>query len=437
MRARGAQVTDIAIIVIAADDQIMPQTREAISHAQAADVKMIFAINKIDKPAANPEKVKEQLAQMNLLVEDWGGSYQSQEISAKSGLGVDELLDKVLLEAEVLELKANPNRKATGTVVEAALDKGRGYVSTMIVQNGTLEVGDYILAGSNHGKVRAMLDERGKPVKKAGPSTPVTILGLDGAPTAGDKFKVYDDEREAKQIASRREQLQREQTIRTQKHITLDEIGRRLALGDFKELNIILKGDVDGSVEALTDSLQKLSTDEIIVNILHKGVGQITESDVLLASASDAVILGFNVRPGTNARDLAQKEEIEIRTYSIIYDAINDIKEAMEGMLSPELKEQVTGNIEIRETFKVSKVGTIAGCMVLDGKVYRTSKIRIIRDGVVVHEGELASLKRFKDDVKEVSKGYECGLNIKNYNDIEIGDIIEAFETVEVKKKLK
>ena len=437
MRARGAQVTDIAIIVIAADDQIMPQTREAISHAQAADVKMIFAINKIDKPAANPEKVKEQLAQMNLLVEDWGGTYQSQEISAKSGLGVDELLDKVLLEAEVLELKANPDRKASGTVVEAALDKGRGYVSTMIVQNGTLEVGDYILAGSNHGKVRAMLDERGKPVKKAGPSTPVTILGLDGAPTAGDKFKIYDDEREAKQIASRREQLQREQTIRTQKHITLDEIGRRLALGDFKELNIILKGDVDGSVEALTDSLQKLSTDEIIVNILHKGVGQITESDVLLASASDAVILGFNVRPGTNARDLAQKEEIEIRTYSIIYDAINDIKEAMEGLLSPELKEQVTGNIEIRETFKVSKVGTIAGCMVLDGKVYRTSKIRIIRDGVVVHEGELASLKRFKDDVKEVAKGYECGLNIKNYNDIQVGDIIEAYETVEVKKKLK
>ena len=437
MRARGAQVTDIAIIVIAADDQIMPQTREAISHAQAADVKMIFAINKIDKPGANPEKVKEQLAQMNILVEDWGGTYQSQEIAAKSGLNVDLLLEKVLLEAEVLDLKANPNRKSVGTVVEAALDKGRGYVSTVLVQNGTLEIGDYILAGSHHGKVRAMLDERGKPVKKAGPSTPVTVLGLDGAPTAGDKFKVYEDEREAKQIASRREQLQREQTIRTQKHITLDEIGRRLALGDFKELNIILKGDVDGSVEALTDSLQKLSTDEIIVNILHKGVGQITESDVLLASASDAVILGFNVRPGTNARDLAVKEEIEIRAYSIIYDAINDIKEAMEGMLSPELKEQVTGNIEIRETFKVSKVGTIAGCMVIDGKVFRTSKIRIIRDGVVVHEGELASLKRFKDDVKEVAKGYECGLNIKNYNDIQVNDIIEAYETVEVKKKLK
>ncbi|WP_282630110.1 translation initiation factor IF-2 [Empedobacter sedimenti] len=437
MRARGAQVTDIAIIVIAADDQIMPQTREAISHAQAAGVPMIFAINKIDKPAANPEKVKEQLAQMNLLVEDWGGTYQSQEISAKSGLGVDDLLEKVLLEAEVLDLKANPKRKASGTVVEAALDKGRGYVSTIIVQTGTLHIGDYVLAGSHHGKVRALLDERGNNVKVAGPSTPVTILGLDGAPTAGDKFKVYEDEREAKQIASRRDQLQREQTIRTQKHITLDEIGRRIALGDFKELNIILKGDVDGSVEALTDSLQKLSTEEIIVNILHKGVGQITESDVLLASASDAIIIGFNVRPGGSAREIADKEEVEIRTYSIIYAAIEEIKEAMEGMLSPELKEQVTGNIEVRETFKVTKVGTIAGCMVLDGKVYRNSKIRIIRDGVVIHDGELASLKRFKDDVKEVSKGYECGLNIKNFNDIQVNDIIEAYETVEVKKKLK
>ncbi len=437
MRARGAQVTDIAIIVIAADDQIMPQTREAISHAQAAGVPMVFAINKIDKPAANPEKVKEQLAQMNLLVEDWGGTYQSQEISAKSGLGVDDLLEKVLLEAEVLDLKANPERKASGTVVEAALDKGRGYVSTILVQTGTLNIGDYVLAGSHHGKVRAMLDERGNNVKSAGPSTPVTVLGLDGAPTAGDKFKVYEDEREAKQIASRREQLQREQTIRTQKHITLDEIGRRIALGDFKELNIILKGDVDGSVEALTDSLQKLSTEEIIVNILHKGVGQITESDVLLASASDAIIIGFNVRPGVSAREIAEKEEVEIRTYSIIYAAIDEIKEAMEGMLSPELKEQVTGNIEVRETFKVTKVGTIAGCMVLDGKVYRQSKIRMIRDGVVIHDGELASLKRFKDDVKEVSKGYECGLNIKNFNDIQVNDIIEAYETVEVKKKLK
>lgn len=437
MRARGAKVTDIAIIVIAADDQIMPQTEEAISHAQAAGVPMIFAINKIDKPAANPEKVKEQLAQKNLLVEDWGGKIQSQDISAKSGLNVDELLEKVLLEAEILELKANPNREASGTVIEASLDKGRGYVSTIMVQNGTLRVGDYILAGSNHGKVRAMLDERGRQVKAAGPSTPVTILGLDGAPTAGDTFRVFEDEREAKSLATRRSQLQREQTIRTQKHITLDEIGRRIALGDFQELNIILKGDVDGSVEALTDSLQKLSTDEIHVNILHRGVGQITESDVLLASASDAVIIGFNVRPNGTARDLSDKEEVEIRTYSIIYDAINDVKEAMEGMLSPELKEEVTGNIEIRETFKISKVGTIAGCMVLDGKVYRNSNIRLIRDGVVIHDGELASLKRYKDDVKEVSKGYECGLNIKNFNDIKVGDIIEAYTIKEIKKKLK
>ena len=437
MRARGAQVTDIAIIVIAADDQVMPQTREAISHAQAAEVPIIFAINKIDKPTANPEKVKEQLAGMNLLVEEWGGSIQSQDISAKQGLNVEELLEKVLLEAEILDLKANPKRLATGTVVEASLDKGRGYVSTILVQNGTLRIGDYLVAGSNHGKVRAMLDERGKPVKEAGPSTPVTILGLDGAPTAGDKFRVFEDERDAKQVATKREQLQREQTIRTQKHITLDEIGRRIALGDFKELNIILKGDVDGSVEALTDSLQKLSTDEIHINILHKGVGQITESDVLLASASDAIVIGFNVRPGASAKEIAEREEIEIRNYSIIYDAINDVKEAMEGMLSPELKEQVMGNIEIRETFKVSKVGTIAGCMVLDGKVTRNSKIRLIRDGVVIHDGELASLKRFKDDVKEVTKGYECGLNIKNYNDIQVGDIIEAYETVEVKKKLK
>ena len=437
MRARGAQVTDIAIIVIAADDQVMQQTREAISHAQAAEVPIIFAINKIDKPTANPDKVKEQLSSMNLLVEEWGGTIQSQDISAKQGLNIDELLEKVLLEAEILELKANPKRPATGTVVEASLDKGRGYVATILVQNGSLRVGDYIVAGSNHGKVRAMLDERGNTVKVAGPSTPVTILGLDGAPTAGDKFRVFEDEHEAKQLASKREQLQREQTIRTQKHITLDEIGRRIALGDFQELNIILKGDVDGSVEALTDSLQNLSTEEIQVNILHKGVGQITESDVLLASASDAVIIGFNVRPGATAKELAEKEEIEIRNYSIIYDAINDLKEAMEGMLSPELKEQVIGEIEIRETFKVSKIGTIAGCMVLNGKVTRSSKIRLIRDGVVIHDGELASLKRFKDDVREVTKGYECGLNIKNYNDIEIGDIIEAYETVEVKKKLK
>lgn len=437
MRARGAQITDIAIIVIAADDQIMPQTEEAISHAQAAGVPMIFAINKIDKPTANPDKVKEQLANMNLLVEEWGGQIQSQDISAKTGQNVEELLEKVLLEAEMLELKANPNREASGTVVEAALDKGRGYVSTIVVQNGTLRVGDYVLAGSNHGKVRAMLNERGTNVKEAGPSTPVTILGLDGAPTAGDKFRVFEDEREAKQLASKREQLQREQTIRTQKHITLDEIGRRIALGDFQELNIVLKGDVDGSVEALTDSLQKLSTEEIHVNILHKGVGQITESDVLLASASDAVIIGFNVRPNASARNIAEKEEVEIRAYSIIYDAINEVKEAMEGMLSPELKEEVIGNVEIRQTFKISKVGTIAGCMVLDGKITRNSSVRIIRDGVVVHTGELASLKRYKDDVKEVTKGYECGLNIKNYNDIHEGDIIEVYVINEVRKKLK
>lgn len=437
MRARGAQVTDIAIIVIAADDQVMPQTREAISHAQAAEVPIVFAINKIDKPTANPEKVKEQLAGMNLLVEDWGGNIQSEDISAKAGLHVSELLEKVLLQAEMLELKANPKRHAIGTVIEASLDKGRGYVTTLIVQNGTLRIGDYVVAGSNHGSVRAMLDERGKRITEAGPSTPVTILGLNGAPTAGDKFRVYEDEHEAKQVANKREQLQREMTIRTQKHITLDEIGRRIALGDFKELNIILKGDVDGSVEALTDSLQKLSTEEIHINILFKGVGQITESDVLLASASDAVIIGFNVRPGASAREIADREEIEIRNYSIIYDAINDVKEAMEGMLSPELKEQVTGNVEIRETFKVSKVGTIAGCMVLDGKITRNSNIRLIRDGVVVYDGVLDSLKRFKDDVKEVTKGYECGLNIHNYNDIQIGDIIEAYETIEVRKKLK
>ncbi|MDO5509166.1 MAG: translation initiation factor IF-2 [Weeksellaceae bacterium] len=437
MRARGAKVTDIAIIVIAADDQVMPQTREAIAHAQAAGVPMIFAINKVDKPTANPEKVKEQLAGMNLLVEDWGGSIQSQDISAKTGMNVQELLEKVLLEAEMLDLKANPDREASGTIIEATLDKGRGYVSTIIVQNGTLAIGDYVLAGSNHGKIKAMLDERGKNMKKAGPSTPVTILGLDGAPTAGDKFRVFTDEREAKQLATKRSQLQREQSVRTQKQLTLDEIGRRIAIGDYKELNIILKGDVDGSVEALTDSLQKLSTDEIHVNILHRGVGPVTESDVLLATASEAIIIGFNVRPNATARNIADKEEVEIRTYSIIYDAINDVKEAMEGMLSPEMREEVTGNVEIRETFKITRVGTIAGCMVLDGKVYRNSKVRIIRDGVVVHEGELASLKRFKDDVKEVSKGYECGLNIKGFNDIQVGDLIEAYEVKEVKKKLK
>ncbi|WP_242156946.1 translation initiation factor IF-2 [Aestuariivivens sediminis] len=437
MRARGAQVTDLAIIVVAADDDIMPQTKEAIAHAQAAGVPIVFAINKIDKPDANPEKIKEGLANMNLLVEDWGGKIQSHDISAKVGTGVKELLEKVLLEAELLELKANPNKPAMGTVVEAYLDKGRGYVSTILVQGGTLRVGDYVLAGQHSGKVKAMHDERGNEVKEAGPSTPVSILGLDGAPQAGDKFNVFEDEREAKQIATKRAQLQREQSVRTQRHITLDEIGRRIALGDFQELNIILKGDVDGSVEALTDSFQKLSTEEIQVNILHKGVGAITESDVLLASASDAIIVGFNVRPVGNARSLADKEEIDIRTYSIIYDAINDLKDAMEGMLSPELKEEITGTAEIRETFKISKIGTIAGCMVTNGKIFRNSGIRLIRDGVVLFTGELTSLKRFKDDVKEVSKGYDCGMQIKNYNDIKEGDIIEAFQQVEVKKKLK
>ncbi|WP_343487480.1 translation initiation factor IF-2 [Allomuricauda sp. d1] len=436
MRARGAQVTDIAIIVVAADDDIMPQTKEAISHAQAAGVPIVFAINKIDKPTANPDKIKEGLASMNLLVEDWGGKIQSHDISAKTGEGVKELLEKVLLEAELLELKANPDKLANGTVVEAFLDKGRGYVSTILVQEGTLEIGDYVLAGTHSGKIKAMQDERGKDVKKAGPATPISILGLDGAPQAGDKFNVLEDEREAKSIASKRSQLQREQSVRTQRHITLDEIGRRIALGDFQELNIILKGDVDGSVEALTDSFQKLSTDEIQVNIIHKGVGAITESDVLLASASDAIIIGFNVRPMGNARDIADKEEIDIRTYSIIYDAINDLKDAMEGMLSPEMKEEVTGTAEIRETFKISKIGTIAGCMVTSGKIFRNSQIRLIRDGVVVFTGELASLKRFKDDVKEVAKGYECGLQVKNYNDIKEGDTVEAFQEVAVKKKL-
>ncbi len=437
MRARGAQITDIVIIVVAADDDVMPQTKEAIAHAQAAGVPMIIAINKVDKPNANPDNIRQQLSGMNILVEEWGGNVQSQEISAKFGNNVDLLLEKVLLQAEMLELKANPNKTANGVVIEASLDKGRGYVSTVLVQGGTLRVGDYVLAGKNHGKVKAMLDERGRQMKEAGPSIPVTVLGLDGAPTAGDKFKVYEDEREAKSIANKREQLQREQTIRTKKHLTLDELGRRIALGDFKELNIILKGDVDGSVEALSDQLQRLSTEEISVNIIHKGVGQITESDVLLAAASDAIMIGFNVRAGANAKELADREEIEIRTYSVIYAAIDEVKEAMEGMLSPEIKEQVIGNVEIRETFKISKVGTIAGCMVLTGKVTRNSKIRLLRDGIVKFSGELESLKRFKDDVKEVTKGYECGLNIKGYNDIEVGDILEVYEEVEVKKKLK
>jgi translation initiation factor IF-2 len=437
MRARGAQVTDIAIIVVAADDDIMPQTKEAISHAQAAGVPIVFAINKIDRPAANPDKIKEGLAQMNLLVEDWGGKIQSHDISAKTGLGIKELLEKVLLEAELLELKANPEKRAVGTVVEAFLDKGRGYVSTVLVQAGTLRIGDYLLAGTCSGKVKAMQDERGQNIMEAGPSTPISVLGLDGAPQAGDKFNVFEDEREAKQIATKRSQLMREQSVRTQRHITLDEIGRRIALGDFKELNVILKGDVDGSVEALTDSFQKLSTDEIQVNIIHKGVGPITESDVLLASASDAIIIGFNVRPMGNARAIADKEEIDIRMYSIIYDAINELKDAMEGMLSPEMKEEITGTAEIRETFKISKVGTIAGCMVLTGKIFRNSNIRLIRDGVVIYTGTLSSLKRFKDDAKEVAKGYDCGLQVKNYNDIRELDVVEAFQEVAVKKKLK
>ena len=437
MRARGTQVTDLAIIVIAADDDIMPQTKEAISHAQAAGVPIVFAINKIDRPTANPDKIKEGLAQMNLLVEDWGGKIQSHDISAKTGDGVNELLEKVLLEAELLELKANPNKVANGTVVEAFLDKGRGYVSTILVQGGTLKIGDYLLAGQCSGKVKAMHDERGNKIKEAGPATPISILGLDGAPQAGDKFNVFDDEREAKGIASKRTQLQREQSVRTQRHITLDEIGRRIALGDFKELNVILKGDVDGSVEALTDSFLKLSTDEIQVNIIHKGVGAITESDVLLASASDAIIIGFNVRPMGNARQIADKEEIDIRMYSIIYAAINDLKDAMEGMLSPEMKEEITGTAEIRETFKISKIGTIAGCMVISGKIYKDSGIRLIREGVVVYTGELSSLKRFKDDAKEVAKGYDCGMQIKNYNDIKENDVIECFREVAIKKKLK
>jgi len=436
MRARGTQVTDLAIIVIAADDDIMPQTKEAIAHAQAAGIPIVFAINKVDREAANPDKIKEGLAAMNLLVEDWGGKIQSQDISAKTGQGIDQLLEKVLLEAELLELKANPNKPAVGTVVEAFLDKGRGYISTVLVSAGTLKIGDFVLAGKNSGKVKAMHDERGAALTEAGPATPVSLLGLDGAPQAGDKFNVFADEREAKQIAAKRTQLRREQSVRTQRHITLDEIGRRIALGDFKELNIILKGDVDGSVEALTDSFQKLSTQEIQVNIIYKGVGAITESDVLLATASEAIIIGFNVRPTGNARAIADKEEIDIRMYSIIYDAINELKDAMEGMLSPVFKEEITGNAEVRETFKISKIGTIAGCMVTTGKIFRNSGVRVIRDGVVIHSGSLTSLKRFKDDAKEVSKGYDCGIQIKNFNDLQLEDVIEAFQEVEVKKKL-
>jgi translation initiation factor IF-2 len=434
MRARGAQVTDIVIIVVAADDSVMPQTREAINHAQAAGVPIIIAINKIDKPGANPDKIREELSGMNILVEEWGGKYQCQEISAKKGLNIELLLEKVLLEAEMLDLKANPTKNAVGTVIESSLDKGRGYVTTVLVQAGTMQVGDILLAGSYSGKVKALFNERGTHIKQAGPSMPVQLLGLSGAPTAGDKFKVMDDEREAKDIALKRLQLLREQGYRTQKHITLDEIGRRLAIGDFKELNIIVKGDVDGSVEALTDSLLKLTTEKIQVNVIHKSVGQVTESDVLLASASNAIIIGFQVRPSSGARKLAEQEQIDIRLYSVIYDAINEVKSAMEGMLAPDYEEKITCNIEVRETFKISKVGTIAGCMVLDGKVNRNTKVRLIRDGIVIFSGELGSLKRFKDDVREVSTGYECGLNLHNFNDIKVGDIIEGYEMVEVKR---
>ena len=437
MRARGTQLTDIVVIVIAADDDIMPQTKEAISHAQAAGVPIVFAINKIDRDVSNPEKIKEKLSGMNLLVEDWGGKIQSHDISALKGIGIDELLEKIILEAEMLELKANPNKSSSGSVIEARLDKGKGYISTLLVQSGTLNIGDYILVGQYSGKVRALYDERGHQIKSAGPSMPVSILGLDGAPQAGDKFNVFDDEKEAKSIAAKRTQLVREQSVRTQKHITLDEIGRRIAIGDFKELNIILKGDVDGSVEALSDSFQKLSSDEIVVNIIHKAVGAITESDILLASASEAIVIGFNVRPTGNARNIADKEEVDIRNYSIIYDAINDLKDAMEGLLSPELKEELTGSAEIRETFKISKVGTIAGCMVMNGKINRKSKARLIREGIVITTTELSSLKRFQDDVKEVTKGYDCGIQLKNYNDIKIGDTLECFNELKVKKKLK
>ena len=437
MRARGAQVTDVAIIIIAADDDVMPQTKEAINHAQAAGVPMVFAINKVDKDGANPDRVKEQLSAMNILVEDWGGKFQCQEISAKKGTGIEDLLEKVLLEAEMLELKANPNKNAVGTVIEATLDKGRGYVTTLIVESGTLKVGDVILAGTQYGRIKIMHDEHGVEVVEAGPSKPVSMLGMNGASAAGDRFNIFADEKEAKQISTKRQQLQREQGLRTTKHITLDEIGRRLALGDFQELNIIVKGDVDGSIEALSDSLQKLSEESIQVNIIHKAVGQISESDVLLASASDAIIVGFQVRPSMSARKLAEQEEIDIRLYSVIYKAIDEVREAMEGMLSPEVKEEILGYAEIRETFKITKVGTIAGCFVTEGKIVRNNKIRVIREGVVIYSGELGQLKRFKDDAKEVAKGYECGLNVDKFNDIKVGDQIESYMEVEVARSLK
>ena len=436
MRARGAQVTDVAIIIVAADDKVMPQTKEAINHAQAAGVPMVFALNKCDRPSANPDKIKEELSSMNILVEDWGGKYQCQEVSAKTGDGIEELLEKVLLEAELLELKADPEVNAVGTVIEASLDKGRGYVTTLLVQYGMLRVGDSLLAGTEFGKIKALHDEYGRPVNEAGPSKPVSVLGMNGASSAGDSFYVMNDEKEIKQIASKRQQLQREQGLRTTKHITLDEIGRRIALGDFQELNIIVKGDVDGSIEALSDSLLKLSHESIQINVIHKAVGQITESDILLASASDAIVVGFQVRPSAGARKLAEKEEIDIRLYSVIYKAIDEIKEAMEGMLSPDFKEEIVGTAEIRETFKISKVGTIAGCFVTEGKINRNNNVRVIRDGIVIYTGLLGSLKRFKDDVKEVQHNYECGLNIEKYNDIKVGDVVEAFEEVEVAKKL-
>ncbi|MCD6200439.1 MAG: translation initiation factor IF-2 [Bacteroidales bacterium] len=436
MRARGAQITDIAVIVVAADDGIMPQTVEAINHAQAAGVPIVFAINKIDKPDANPEKIKEELANMNILVEDWGGKYQSQDISAKQGLNVDLLLEKILLEAEMLELKANPHKHASGTVIESSLDKGRGYIATILVKEGTLKMGDIVLAGIHYGHVKALFNERGKKIEEAGPSMPALILGLNGAPQAGDKFNVMESDKEAKEIALKRSQLQREQGLRAQKHITLDEIGRRIAIGNFQELNVVIKGDVDGSVEVLSDALTKLSTEEIQVNVIHKAVGQITESDILLAAASNAIVIGFQVRPSANARKLAEKEEIDIRLYSIIYDAIEELKAAMEGMLTPEIKEEITGTLQVREIFKINKVGTIAGCVVTEGKIFRKSKIHVIRDGIVIYTGELESLKRFKEDVKEVVSGQDCGLNIQNFNDIKVGDTIEAFEETEIKKTL-
>ena len=436
MRARGAKMTDIVIIVIAADSTVMPQTKEAINHSKVADVPIVFAINKIDTPNANVNKVKEDLSNNNILVEDWGGKYQCQEVSAKTGQGIEELLEKVLLEAELLELKANPNKKATGTVVESELDKGRGYLTTIMVQGGTLNKGDIVLAGAQHGKVKALFDHRGKEKTKVGPATPILMLGLSGAPQAGDNFNVFETDKEARELATKREQLIREQKLRTKKHVTLDEIGRRLALGSFKELNVVLKGDVDGSIEALSDSLEKLSSDEISVNIIHRGVGQITESDVLLASASDAIIIGFQVRPSLNARNLAEKEGIDIRLYSIIYEAINELKAAMEGMLEPTEEEKIMGNVEVRETYKISKIGTIAGCYVTNGNIIRKNKIRLIRDGIVIFTGKVKQLKRFKEDANEVKSGFECGISIEDFNDIKVGDVIESYEIQEIKRKL-